>query len=758
MTTRQKFITVFVFSLFVVLSSLYFLSGKVLIKDTINIKDASKESTVKNNKDTVYFSLYKKTGYLYKTKSEGLEAVKEFLRTSQKVNGAEIIPKDFIDNSVFVKSVNDQNDPFLKTRNINISNEHFFFTQKIKEIPIYSSSLVIHLRNKNEIYSIDGNLVKNENFESEVVSEEKARQSAIDKAYKEIQQGTKLKVIGTKKYILNKKILGINDDEKNYLTLEVKVISETIPSIFSKSYFVDLKSGDVIYDEQHLMNALNRNISSCNSGNCSIVRQEGGSPSGDGDVDNAYSFFGDTYNFYLSNFQRNSYDNNGAALSGNVHFIFDPTSPTGGCPNAAWDGQSQAMYFCSGMATKDITGHELTHAVTNLTANLIYSYQSGALNESVSDIFGYEVDNENWTMGEGSATGVIRYLDDPPKMGQPDRLFSPQYYCGQADTGGVHRNSGVMNKAFYLMTTGGNFNGCSVNGIGKEKSGSIVYYALTRHLNSSSNFKAMANALLTTCDELYSNDAATCDSVKNSLSATEMDQQPDGQQQGARCQGTQPSTPQCSSNPNPTESPVPSSTQEPSSSPTGSITPTPSIPPNVSSFSIIGRVYTKSRVGVPGKTIFFHRMDSFPGLSGSEVSNNDGDYFLQDLEKGSYKLGLMLNNKTYIYPNNMVILNEITPVVQVDFILGDDEETPPDIQITNPTPSTKPIQGIKPSLQPKKTSPPSSIPRTTTKPVISPITNPTGTPATRYRCEPDQSCVNKNGGKINLCPLRCSPI
>ena len=91
MTTRQKFITVFVFSLFVVLSSLYFLSGKVLIKDTINIKDASKESTVKNNKDTVYFSLYKKTGYLYKTKSEGLEAVKEFLRTSQKVNGAEII-------------------------------------------------------------------------------------------------------------------------------------------------------------------------------------------------------------------------------------------------------------------------------------------------------------------------------------------------------------------------------------------------------------------------------------------------------------------------------------------------------------------------------------------------------------------------------------------------------------------------------------------------------------------------------------------
>src|SRR3989344_1833178 len=310
MTRRQKFIAVFVFSLFIVLFSLYFLSGKILIKDTINIKDVSKESIVKDAKNTVYFSLYKKTGYLYKTKSEGIDGVKEFLQDRQKANGAKIIPKDFIDNSALARSVNDQNDPFLKKRNINLSNEHFFFTQKIKGIPIYSSSLVIHLRNKNEIYSIDGNLVKNENVDSEVVLEEKARQSAIDKAYKEIQQGTKLKVIGTKKYILNKKILGINDDEKNYLTLEVKVISETIPSIFSKSYFVDLKNGEVIYEEQHLMNALNRNIYSCNTGNCSIVRQEGGATSGDGDVDNAYNFFGDTYNYYSSNFQRDSYDDN----------------------------------------------------------------------------------------------------------------------------------------------------------------------------------------------------------------------------------------------------------------------------------------------------------------------------------------------------------------------------------------------------------------------------------------------------------------
>ena len=204
--------------------------------------------------------------------------------------------------------------------------------------------------------------------------------------------------------------------------------------------------------------------------------------------------------------------------------------------------------------------------------------------------------------------------------------------------------------------------------------------------------------------------------------------------------------------------PTPTSSVSPTGSivPTPTPTPTPSTPPNVLSFSIIGRVYTKNRVGVPGKTIFFHRMDSFPGLSGSEVSNNDGDYFLQDLEKGSYKLGLMLNNKTYIYPNNMVILNEITPVVQVDFILGDDEDTLPDIQIINPIPSVKPVQGVKPTAQPKETSIPSQASRTTPVP-----TSPgkiTGTPATKYRCVPDQSCVNKNGGKINLCPLRCSPI
>ena len=108
----------------------------------------------------------------------------------------------------------------------------------------------------------------------------------------------------------------------------------------------------------------------------------------------------------------------------------------------------------------DVVAHELTHGVTQYTSNLFYYYQSGAINESLSDVFGEFVDQTNgrgndipsvrWLMGEDVARlGAIRNMQNPPAFGDPDRMTSAFYYRGADDNGGVHTNSGVNNKAAY---------------------------------------------------------------------------------------------------------------------------------------------------------------------------------------------------------------------------------------------------------------------------------------------------------------------
>jgi Zn-dependent metalloprotease len=150
--------------------------------------------------------------------------------------------------------------------------------------------------------------------------------------------------------------------------------------------------------------------------------------------------------------------------------------------------------------------HEFTHAVTENTAGLNYEKQSGALNESFSDMFACTIDG-NWTIAEGTALGTIRSISDPPsilqgtlngkKIYQPDKLFSTNYMCFSDsatcssttnDSCGVHSNGGVTSKAFYLMADGGSFNDCNVTGIGVVKSLAIMYQVLTRHLTQTSTF------------------------------------------------------------------------------------------------------------------------------------------------------------------------------------------------------------------------------------------------------------------------------
>jgi hypothetical protein len=139
----------------------------------------------------------------------------------------------------------------------------------------------------------------------------------------------------------------------------------------------------------------------------------------------------------------------------------------------------------------DVVAHELTHAVTERESNLVYQYQSGALNESLSDIFAALVDADDWMIGEDMYTpgipgDALRYLDNPPLGNQPDHMND--YLVTSSDNGGVHTNSGIPNKAAFLMADGGAHHGITVTAIGRAAMGRVFYAANLYYLQSNDGF------------------------------------------------------------------------------------------------------------------------------------------------------------------------------------------------------------------------------------------------------------------------------
>ncbi|UTE78046.1 M4 family metallopeptidase [Rossellomorea sp. KS-H15a] len=240
----------------------------------------------------------------------------------------------------------------------------------------------------------------------------------------------------------------------------------------------------------------------------------------------AHYYAGTTYDYYKNTHNRNSYDGNGAALKSTVHYGRNYN-------NAFWNGQ-QMVYgdgdgstFVSLSGGLDVIAHELTHAVTDTTADLIYQNESGAINESMSDIFGTLVEydannNPDWEIGEDIYTpnksgDALRSMSDPAKYGDPDH-YSVRY-TGTQDNGGVHINSGIGNKAAYLLSQGGTHYGVKVTGIGTDKTGKIYYRALTQYLTPSSNFSQLRSAAVQAATDLYGAGSAEVASVNAAYNA-----------------------------------------------------------------------------------------------------------------------------------------------------------------------------------------------------------------------------------------------
>ncbi len=181
--------------------------------------------------------------------------------------------------------------------------------------------------------------------------------------------------------------------------------------------------------------------------------------------------------FYGDTFRRNSIDNAGMPIISTVHY------DKGYC-NAFWDGAQMTYGDGDGVACKalsgglDVVGHELTHGVTEFTSGLIYEGESGALNESFSDMMGNTAEfyadsrgldpsvEPDWLIGEdvipagvyGGTNPGFRNMGDPQDDGDPDHYS--ERYTGTNDNGGVHTNSGIPNQAYYLAVNGGQNAGC----------------------------------------------------------------------------------------------------------------------------------------------------------------------------------------------------------------------------------------------------------------------------------------------------------
>ncbi len=218
------------------------------------------------------------------------------------------------------------------------------------------------------------------------------------------------------------------------------------------------------------------------------VRSEGGAPTGDADADGVYDHAGEVASYVANVLERDSLDNAGMGLLLNVHYGVDYM-------NAFWDGtqmtfgDGDGQIFTSFAASLDVVAHELFHGITQFTANLEYRGQSGALNEHFSDVFGsvitqlgsgQDAGTADWLIGDeimgptlfGEALRSMKAPGtayDNPLMGRdPQPAHMDDAYTGTADNGGVHINSGIPNRAFYLVATD----------IGTPTAGIIWYRAL----------------------------------------------------------------------------------------------------------------------------------------------------------------------------------------------------------------------------------------------------------------------------------------
>ena len=348
-----------------------------------------------------------------------------------------------------------------KTSTDKLGATHVSFTQMATGLPVFGGGIGVHLSQKNELLTFVSGSVIPEVSVAESKPELSSKQ-AIEVAEKALPSGRLAQPTGLQVYAgLPPYISGPNAR----LAWFVWLISDKNHA--STEYVVDAVTGKILDTVSKGDFALDREVFDANEEPTlpgELVRKEGEGATGDEDVNNAYDHSGEVYEFYELIEERDSFDDNGATLESSAHFAEASGGPF---ENAFWNGKE--VVFGNGFpAALDIVGHEWTHAYTQYTSGLIESGESGALNESISDIMGSAIETlfteeVDWEIGANlpNKLGPIRSLSEPGKYSAtvepgetspyPEELV--EWFLTCLDSFGVHANSTITSHAFYLAVT-----------------------------------------------------------------------------------------------------------------------------------------------------------------------------------------------------------------------------------------------------------------------------------------------------------------
>lgn len=467
--------------------------------------------------------------------------------------------------------------------------EHVTYQQSYDDVPVFGGQLKTHYHPGDQRRTVTGKTVTDLSLNTTpTLSADQAESIAQELA----EQDTTVR--NTSLYIFNEQLINKNKPDESVLVWEIELFNQS--PLFHRHYYINAHTGDVVYQIEGIYDAINRLVYDCSyglyTGECYIDaldgstgytygRSEGQAARGANpnfyvtyltDTDDLYDLLGQVHNYYVATFGRDGANANGGMGDGTYYATGTTTTLTyldyylnsyndySSCPNAFFDGVG-TLRFCEGLVTNDIAGHEYAHAVnyfsilddTGAPAGLAYTNETGALNEANSDVFGEALEyfmtgTNDWLMGADSSLGTLRDMADPTtvtyvddngnSVPYPDRYHSENFYCGTGDSGGVHYNSSVVNKAAYLMAEGGTFNGCTVTALGRAKEEAIFYRAQSTYFTTTTDFNGAYTALLAACADLYSE--MDCVEVEKALRAVELDQP-------GYCSGEVEVAPDCSS-------------------------------------------------------------------------------------------------------------------------------------------------------------------------------------------------------------------
>jgi bacillolysin len=422
---------------------------------------------------------------------------------------------------------------------------HVAYVQKYKDIPVFGTYALVHLKEGNSVSSASAKFLPNIVSETKPKISEKRAKKEAEKYWEDWGYEGKPEIEKPKLLIFNRGIVENKESELCSLVYLVELWNGEKGG--HEYFFINAVDGSLVYNLTGTR-SLNRRIADGNSGIYVFARAEGGGATGVADVDNAYDYLLRAHNYFLNNFGRNGANNRGGFGDGSRSAYTNTDAYTRidnvsgnvySCPNSWYDYYS--MKFCSGEMTSDILGHEYGHGVT-YNSILYYTWpwgfdyegESGAMDEGYADIFGELIENDvkgsaDWQIGEDSASGSSRNIANPGSMNIgygafPGKMSDSGFYCGDGDYGGVHQNSTVFSHAAYLAAAGGTYNGYSISGVGTGAMGQIFYRALVYYLGASSAFEDSYNALNSSCSDLYGAGSAACAEVQKALQAVELNQ------------------------------------------------------------------------------------------------------------------------------------------------------------------------------------------------------------------------------------------